>query len=97
MKSVGLRELKNRLSEYVRQVRSGHSILVTDRGQPVAEILPPRSAVADPRGRRRLAALARRGSVSLGAANTPDLYPALPKRLPRGTMKRLLDEERGNR
>ncbi len=32
VKRVGLRELKNRLSEYVRQVRSGHGVLVTDRG-----------------------------------------------------------------
>jgi prevent-host-death family protein len=41
MKTVGLRELKNRLSEYVREVRSGESFLVPDRGQVVAELLPP--------------------------------------------------------
>ncbi len=40
MKSVGLRELKNNLSEYVREVRSGESVLVTDRGEVVAELLP---------------------------------------------------------
>jgi len=39
MKSVGLRELKNRLSEYVREVRSGEGVLVTDRGEVVAELL----------------------------------------------------------
>ena len=41
MKTVGLRELKNRLSEYIRQVRSGEGVLVTDRGQVVAELAPP--------------------------------------------------------
>src|SRR2546427_7866667 len=41
MKSVGLRELKNRLSEYVREVRSGEGGLVTDRGEVVAELIPP--------------------------------------------------------
>ena len=40
MKSVGLRELKNKLSEYVRDVRSGESVLVMDRGEVVAELLP---------------------------------------------------------
>ena len=41
MKSVGLRELKNRLSEYVREVRSGEDVVVTDRGEVVAQIIPP--------------------------------------------------------
>jgi len=41
VKSVGLRDLKNRLSEYVREVRSGEAVLVTDRGEVVAELIPP--------------------------------------------------------
>ncbi len=36
MKIVGARELKNRLSEYLREVQSGEAILVTDRGDVVA-------------------------------------------------------------
>ena len=38
MKSVGARELKNRLGTYLRQVREGATIVVTDRGKPVAEL-----------------------------------------------------------
>ena len=49
MKSVGLRELKNRLSEYVRDVRSGEGVLVTDRGEIVAELVSPGERV-DERG-----------------------------------------------
>jgi antitoxin (DNA-binding transcriptional repressor) of toxin-antitoxin stability system len=41
MKSVGLKVLKNRLSEYVRMAAQGELILVTDRDQVVAEIGPP--------------------------------------------------------
>jgi antitoxin (DNA-binding transcriptional repressor) of toxin-antitoxin stability system len=41
MKSVGLKVLKNRLSEYVRMAAGGEVILVTDRDQVVAEIVPP--------------------------------------------------------
>lgn len=41
MKTAGLRELKGRLSEYVRAVRRGETVLVTDRGEVVARIVPP--------------------------------------------------------
>lgn len=95
MKTVGLRELKNRLSEYVRQVRAGRAVLVTDRGQVVAELRPP-GAPGDVSGTHPgLASLARGGSVTLGAPNDPALYPLLPQALPPGTTQRLLHEERG--
>jgi prevent-host-death family protein len=38
MRKVGLKVLKNKLSEYVRLAASGETILVTDRGRPVAEL-----------------------------------------------------------
>jgi prevent-host-death family protein len=40
MRTVGLKVLKNKLSEYVRAAASGETVLVTDRGQIVAEIVP---------------------------------------------------------
>ena len=42
MRAVGIKELKNRLSEYVRIAQAGESVLVTDRGRVVAELVPPR-------------------------------------------------------
>jgi antitoxin (DNA-binding transcriptional repressor) of toxin-antitoxin stability system len=42
MRAVGLKILKNRLSEYVRLVTAGETILVTDRDRVVAELVPPR-------------------------------------------------------
>ncbi|MGE5268519.1 MAG: type II toxin-antitoxin system Phd/YefM family antitoxin, partial [Thiohalocapsa sp.] len=42
MKSVGLKTLKNKLSEYVRAAADGETIVITDRGRPVAELVPPR-------------------------------------------------------
>jgi antitoxin (DNA-binding transcriptional repressor) of toxin-antitoxin stability system len=93
MKAVGVRELKNRLSEYLRLVRGGEEILVTDRGQVIAELgLPGRTPLTS---YPVLNELARRGLVRLGAPNDPTLYPA-QKRLLRGAeIKRLLDKERG--
>jgi prevent-host-death family protein len=44
MRTVGLKTLKNKLSEYVRLAAAGETIVVTDRGRTVAEIGPPRHA-----------------------------------------------------
>ena len=42
MRAVGLKVLKNKLSEYVRLAASGETVLVTDRDRVVAELGPPR-------------------------------------------------------
>jgi antitoxin (DNA-binding transcriptional repressor) of toxin-antitoxin stability system len=41
MRSVGLKVLKNKLSEYVRLAAGGETVLVTDRDRVVAELVPP--------------------------------------------------------
>jgi antitoxin (DNA-binding transcriptional repressor) of toxin-antitoxin stability system len=41
MRSVGLKVLKNKLSEYVRLAAAGETVLVTDRDRVVAELVPP--------------------------------------------------------
>lgn len=38
--TVGARELKTRLGAYLRQVRRGATLVVTDRGEPIAEVRP---------------------------------------------------------
>ncbi|MCH9650322.1 MAG: prevent-host-death protein [Deltaproteobacteria bacterium] len=47
MRAVGIKILKNRLSEYVRLAASGESVLVTDRDRVVAELGPPSSSRAE--------------------------------------------------
>lgn len=42
MRSVGIKTLKNKLSEYIRLAASGETVLVTDRDRVVAELVPPR-------------------------------------------------------
>jgi antitoxin (DNA-binding transcriptional repressor) of toxin-antitoxin stability system len=41
MRSVGIKILKNKLSEYVRLAATGETVLVTDRDRIVAELGPP--------------------------------------------------------
>jgi antitoxin (DNA-binding transcriptional repressor) of toxin-antitoxin stability system len=43
MRAVGLKVLKNKLSEYVRLASGGETVLVTDRDRVVAEIVPPQA------------------------------------------------------
>ena len=40
MKTIGIRELRQNASRYLRLVRNGESIEVTDRGEPIAMITP---------------------------------------------------------
>jgi antitoxin (DNA-binding transcriptional repressor) of toxin-antitoxin stability system len=98
MTTVGIRELKNRLSDYLRRVRSGEGVLVTDRGEVVAELAPPGHGPVSPSVPPGLLALARRGLVTLGAPGNASLYQALPRaRRRRHTAAELLDQERGSR
>jgi antitoxin (DNA-binding transcriptional repressor) of toxin-antitoxin stability system len=99
MKEVGIRELKNRLSEYIRLVREGEVIMVTDRGEVVAELRAPVEPENELlRKYPGLAEMARKGLVRLPLKpNGPDAYPRLPSVTPPGTAARLLDEIRGER
>jgi len=62
MGSVGIRELKNHLSDLLRRVRRGEEILITDRGRPVAHL----SAVDQTPEVGRAWALVRTGKASWG-------------------------------
>ena len=99
METVGIRELKNRLSKYVRQVQAGDIVIVTDRGRVVAELRPPgpgpdRSDI-DP----NLLDLERRGLIRLRTQkNHRALYPAMPHvDLGDEAIQDLIDWQRGDR
>ncbi len=59
MATVGIRELKSRLSQYMKRVQRGERITVTDRGEPVAVIGP--AGVSPPT--ERLEGMLRRGAA----------------------------------
>jgi len=49
MISVGIKDLKNRLSHYLREVKKGEKILITERDQVIATILPVERGEEDSR------------------------------------------------
>jgi prevent-host-death family protein len=99
MKSVGIKELKARLSEYVRQVKAGDTVLVTERDEVVAELRPVRRRAAPAESREEvLDALAEAGELT--RASLPKgrwTWKVRGLGLPAGTAQRILDEVRRDR
>jgi antitoxin (DNA-binding transcriptional repressor) of toxin-antitoxin stability system len=98
MRTAGVRELKAKLSEYLRDVARGETILVTDRGRVVAELRAPSASAQDlDHDARRAHELMAKGLL-LRPALTNDRTALLKLRgrgFPPGTAKRLIDEDRG--
>jgi len=85
---VGLKVLKNRLSEYVRLAASGETVLVTDRDRVVAELVPPREGRSEMLADVLLADAVRRGWIT-----PPTLPPGgPPPRAPVAPLADLLQE-----
>jgi antitoxin (DNA-binding transcriptional repressor) of toxin-antitoxin stability system len=94
LKTVGVKELKNQLSAYLREVRRGVRVLVSDRNRVVAELHEPTAGYAldDPIDPRLAEWIDAGVVVPPGAAKTP--LPRSPVRLPDGTATRLIDADR---
>ncbi|MGH7856756.1 MAG: type II toxin-antitoxin system Phd/YefM family antitoxin [Candidatus Binatia bacterium] len=89
---VGSRELKTRLGRYLRKVREGATLVVTERGRPVAEVRPIRSGdsvTARLRGLERLGVLT--------CASTPSLPAFRPIRPKGGSVSEAIVEGRRDR
>ena len=99
MRSVSVSTAKNTLSALLRKVAGGTSITITDRGSPVAQLVPPAQVRGIP---PRFLELAERGAMKLPdrepTADWDNDLPAAP-RLSRGAsaVAALLEERRGGR
>ncbi len=88
MRVVGIKILKNKLSEYVRIAASGETVLVTDRDRVVAELIAPRQGHGPTVADAQLAEAVRLGHVRLPL--TTRTGP--PTRTPIAPLEVLLDE-----
>jgi prevent-host-death family protein len=92
MKTTAISELKAHLSEYLDQVKAGNEVLITDRGKPVAKMVP---VSGRNRPRQVLADLEKMGAIKLGAGKLPrDFWAAKRGDDADGQVLRALIEER---
>ncbi len=96
MRAVGLKTLKNKLSEYVRVAASGETVLVVDRERVVAELGPPLSGRAVQLADAQLADAVRQGWL------TPPLtrQTGVPGRAPVARwsdLRKEIEEDRSDR
>jgi antitoxin (DNA-binding transcriptional repressor) of toxin-antitoxin stability system len=96
MRAVGLKVLKNKLSEFVRLAQAGETILVTDRDHVVAELVPPRPGRATAAADAVLVELMRQGWVT-PAASPLTGAPPRARVIAFEDVMRDLDEDRADR
>jgi prevent-host-death family protein len=75
-RQVGVRELKAKLSQYLREAKAGRTVVVTERGKPVASLTPPPTSIE-----QRLEELERAGMLVRGKG----------KYCPKGPVARVLE------
>jgi prevent-host-death family protein len=95
MKTVGIRELKNNLSAYVRAARKGETVVVTDRGEPVVQLTSAQTLDQDD----PFAEMVRRGEMTPGRKLTKEerakMYARRGPPILKGiTSQQILDELR---
>lgn len=96
MKAVGIKALKNRLSEYVRMAAAGEVVLVTDRDRVVAELRAPSPGRAPALDDAMLAEVVRAGLLRPPLLPRSEPLPRRP-RMPLADLLRGLEHDREDR
>jgi antitoxin (DNA-binding transcriptional repressor) of toxin-antitoxin stability system len=96
MRAIGIKQLKNKLSEYVKFAAAGEIVLVTDRDKVVAELGPPNRTRARDVADAALAQAVRDGALTPGAIGAGVVPPRTPLLSFREVMGGL-DDDRGDR
>lgn len=93
MKRASISEAKNNLSALIDRVKAGESVLIVDRGTPVARVEP----VAAHHGDERLERLVRAGLVTPPARKLALPRLVVPKHTRLTALRALLEERRDGR
>ena len=76
MKTTTVSKLKASLSEYLRSVKAGEEVLVTERGRPIARLTPAASSDMLP---GHLVQMEKQGLVKIGSGKLPRGFWDLPR------------------
>jgi prevent-host-death family protein len=92
IKTATVLKLKASLSEYLRQVKAGEEVLVTERGRPIAKLTP---AVGSSALTQELVEMEKQGLVKIGRGKLPKDFWDLPRPTdPKGRVSQSLIQER---
>lgn len=95
VKTAAISELKAKLSEHIARVKRGEEVLVTERGKPVARIVPVSPGTGED---DRIRDLVRRGVIRAGKGRLRRALSKLPVcSVPEGVVLKVVDEERQDR
>jgi prevent-host-death family protein len=100
---AGVRDLKAHFSAYLRRVREGETVTITDRGAVIAQLTPPPPLPPEDALERTLIQLERTGQIVRPTLTMTQLRSKLqavaksPAAAPRGAIQRILDEDREDR
>jgi prevent-host-death family protein len=91
MKTATVSKLKASLSKYLRSVKAGEEVLVTERGRPIAKLTPAqRSEMTDD-----LIEMEKQGLIKLGPGKLPKGFWELPRpKDPKGLVTKTVLRER---
>jgi prevent-host-death family protein len=90
-RNTGVREAKAQFSAILRDVRAGHEWVITERGSPIAKLVP--IAAEERPLEERVRRLVEAGVIEREHREPRNLPPPLP--LPKGLAQRWLREDRG--
>ena len=94
MQTVGVRDLKSRLTHYLRLIKAGEGLIVTERGKPVASMRPLNGTETLAGPEERLAALAKQGLVRLPSKTGRFDLQTQPLRTKGRAVSRIVIEDR---
>ncbi|MGI9094934.1 MAG: type II toxin-antitoxin system Phd/YefM family antitoxin [Thermoleophilaceae bacterium] len=89
MRSVGVRELRQNASRYLREVKRGETVEVTERGEPIARLVP----IPEESTYERLMA---EGRIRPGKGSLLDLGPPLEPESGERPLSEILEEMRAD-
>ena len=92
MQTTSITQLKNSLSAYLRDVKAGEEVLITDRGRPIARLVPVSSSDSM---EEHLEEMERKGLLRRGTGRLPDDFWDMPRMEdPEGLVLKALLQER---
>ena len=92
MKTASVSKLKASLSEYLKRVKAGEEVLVTERGRPIAKLCPTSSSDVLP---EHLMDMERQGLLKRGSGKLPKNFWDLPRpKDPKALVRKAVSQER---